>query len=529
MLSGVRGRVPIAIILLIASVARLWGLDFGLPSPYCRPDEEAVAAVSLSIFARNLNPHFFDWPTLFMYVVASCLLPYFQVGRYLGWFRGEGHFLQVNAADISTVFLIARTLSVISGVASVWLVYRVARRLFDETTAVVAAGFLALAFLHARDSHFGVTDVTASGLILVSFLYMVRFADSGARNDWMKAAAAAGLAASTKYNAAMIVAPAVWLAFSGGARKPVDLAAAARLVGEFVLVMALTFVAASPYVVLAFPEFLRAIRGVSAHLAGGHGVILGRGWTVHLFSSLRFGLGVPLLVAGIAGLAWLVAKAPRKGALMAAFPVLYYVLLGSGLTVFARYIVPLVPFLCLSAAFAVSELGRWIAERADRPRWTPAVTFGIALLVIAPSAWSLWQFDRLLARADSRLVAAEWIAQRFPGGAIVGQVGRSSSHLFFKEEGPRRPSRFKMADLERTATDADVVVVPSSPFPQHAIAPEVLGELLARYEPVVTIQASDSAAGRAYDWQDEFYLPLSGFSGIVRPGPNLTIYLPKGR
>jgi len=44
-LSGVRGRVPIAIILLIASVARLWGLDFGLPSPYCRPDEEAVAAV----------------------------------------------------------------------------------------------------------------------------------------------------------------------------------------------------------------------------------------------------------------------------------------------------------------------------------------------------------------------------------------------------------------------------------------------------------------------------------------------------
>src|SRR5215210_182409 len=114
MLSVVGSRVPIAIILLVALGARLWGIDFGLPSPYCRPDEEAVAAVSLSIFGRNLNPHFFDWPTLFMYAVASCLLPYFQVGRYLGWFRGEGHFVHVNAADITVVFLIARILSVIS-------------------------------------------------------------------------------------------------------------------------------------------------------------------------------------------------------------------------------------------------------------------------------------------------------------------------------------------------------------------------------------------------------------------------------
>ena len=65
----------LGLILALAALARVWAISFCLPSPYCRPDEEAVAAVSLSIFGRNLNPHFFDWPTLFMYAVAVCLIP----------------------------------------------------------------------------------------------------------------------------------------------------------------------------------------------------------------------------------------------------------------------------------------------------------------------------------------------------------------------------------------------------------------------------------------------------------------------
>ena len=31
-----------------------------------------------------------------------------------------------------------------------------------------------------------------------------------------------------------------------------------------------------------------------------------------------------------------------------------------------------------------------------------------------------------------------------------------------------------------------------------------------------------------YDWQDDFYLPLTGFKGIERPGPNLKIYIRRG-
>jgi hypothetical protein len=31
-----------------------------------------------------------------------------------------------------------------------------------------------------------------------------------------------------------------------------------------------------------------------------------------------------------------------------------------------------------------------------------------------------------------------------------------------------------------------------------------------------------------YDWQDDFYLPLTGFKRIERPGPNLSVYVRRG-
>ena len=111
------------------------------------------------------------------------------------------------------VFLTARVLSATAGVASVWVLFRVARHLFDERTALIAASFLALAFLPVRDSHFGVPDTTATFFVLVSFLFIVRFWESSQRRDLIVAAVAAGLATSTKYNAAIISLAALWVVF----------------------------------------------------------------------------------------------------------------------------------------------------------------------------------------------------------------------------------------------------------------------------------------------------------------------------
>jgi hypothetical protein len=156
-------------------------------------------------------------------------------------------------------------------------------------------------------------------------------------------------------------------------------------------------------------------------------------------------------------------------------------------------------------------------------------TWGLALLVIAPSAWSVIQFDRLLAQTDSRVLAASWVERQFPDGASIAEVGRRSTNLFFLPEGPATPSRYRttmITDEETDATDPDMVVVPRSLFDAGVVIPRRAAALASRYMPLYVIDAQDlSATGAVYDWQDEFYLPLTGFAGILRPGPNFTIYV----
>jgi hypothetical protein len=512
-------RRPAALLTLIVAIAalmRFWALDFCLPGQLCRPDEEAVAGIAMQFFGRDFDPHFFDWPTLFMYATVLGLVAYYQFGHAVGWFHGPYSFLGSMATDPSAVYLTARILSAAAGTASVWILYRIARRLFDETTALIASLFLALAFLHVRDSHFGVTDVAATLFTLVAFLFIVRLRESGRVSDLVMSGVAAGLAMSTKYNAAMIALPAFWI-LRGQWKRML----------AFGALMVLAFAATSPYCLVDFQQFVASLRSVSAHLANGHGAIVGRGWIVHLTSSLRFGVGLPLLVAGIAGTAWLLVIDRSQFALLAIFPIVYYLVVGSGYTVFSRYIEPIVPWLCLTGAFAVVQASRALAAAIRQSSHATALTWMAALLIVAPSLISAVQFDRLLATPDSRVVAADWVREHFPNGGTIAAVGDRSTNLFFVRESNIVPSRYKTMSLngDEEVGRPDLLIVSSSLFDPQATLPPRARQMADEYAPVFRADAhSLTARGVVYDWQDQFYLPLTGFREIWRPGPNLLIY-----
>jgi Dolichyl-phosphate-mannose-protein mannosyltransferase len=351
----VRRHAPIVGILAVAALARYWAIDFCLPSLACRPDEDAVAAVSTHFFTRDFSPTFFDWPLLFMYEVTLALVPLFKIGRWIGWYRSEAHFLQMMVLDPTPVYLTARILSAAAGTASVWVLHCIARRLYGETAALITALFLALAFLHVRDSHFGVTDITATFFVLVASLFVIRYSQLGAGRELCTAAFFAGLAASTKYNAAIIAVPLLWVVMTRRDGPPLT----TRL-GQAALipvVMFLAFFMTSPFAVIEYRQMMRSLGEISSHLAVAHSVNMGRGWSVHLTSTLRYGLGLPLLIAGVLGLFVGIAKGWRDGVMLAIFPITYYLVIGSGYTTFARYILPVVPFLCLGAGAIVH--GSW--------------------------------------------------------------------------------------------------------------------------------------------------------------------------
>ena len=87
--------------------------------------------------------------------------------------------------------------------------------------------------------------------------------------------------------------------------------------------------------------------------------------------------------------------------MLGSFPVAYYVAAGAGYNVFVRYMIPVVPFLCIFAGYFVASA----ASAMRHPmRLRPALVAAIVgLAVAAPTATNVVQFDRLLTQEDSRI------------------------------------------------------------------------------------------------------------------------------
>jgi hypothetical protein len=70
------------------------------------------------------------------------------------------------------------------------------------------------------------------------------------------------------------------------------------------------------------------------------------------------------------------------------------------------------------------------------------------------------------------------------------------------------------------------LIVHRSPLSLYTQVPDAVQELArTRYRLVQRFDGTvpGSTAGQ-YDLQDAFFLPLSGFGGVLRPGPTIEIY-----
>ncbi len=530
--------VAVAAVVAMAAAVRFWGLRFGLPLVNARPDELLISDRAITfIRERTLDPEFFDYPSLYLYVTATLYLAYFLVGRLAGWFASLDAFVESWTTHWVPFFLIGRTVGAVSGTVTVLVTYWLGRRLFDGAVGLVGASLLSLAFLHVRDSHYATTDVPMTLLVMVAMVWIVRLWQDGRRWDRLMAGLSAGLATSAKYNAAMLVVP-LLTAFALRARGARTFSVKAlRDSGVMAsgLVLAASFLFTSPYLVLNWERALHDLRLVWGSSRAGMTPpeMLGIGWTYHLRVSLWYGLGWPLLGAGVAGLVVLFGTRWRAALLLASFPAAFYAVTGNSYNVFVRYMVPVVPFLCLSAAFFVA----WLAERVVR-RWraVPARVWIAILsgLIVWPSARSVVAFDRLLTERDSRLVAAEWMLANVPPGSDIYQTGNAYGHVQLESSRPFRYRhwvwegggfRSMRRPFVRTTEWPEWIVVHRSPLPYSHIPVEVARRLGTEYFLVHLVRATAvQDVYNVYDLQDAFFVPFAGFVHVTRPGPNILIY-----
>jgi hypothetical protein len=298
------------------------------------------------------------------------------------------------------------------------------REVSDKRIGFVAATFLAFTFQHIRESHYGTPDVFSGFLIAWCFAFMLKIAESGRLRHYVLAGLFAGLATGTKFTNGLLVIP-VGIAYISGRLNSGNGPLISRLLSKPTIGMFLGglvgFAIAYPNVLFRPSVFVQYVRFLLDVGANGYEPIAqfridaAPAWLYYL-NATTWGMGWSMVVLAIIGLP-LVLRRKLAGWILLGFVASYYALLARSPHYVSRYLVPVVPILCILAALGlVFVVNLVFSHRQQLINVTVSVV--VALVVLQPLAMSV-RHNVLLTRVDTRSIAKEWIESHIPPGTSV--------------------------------------------------------------------------------------------------------------
>ena len=190
-----RGRaMAIGVIVAVAAVLRFWGSSGGLPSSLGVDEPQIMIRSFTMVKTGDFNPHFFDYPGLYLYLQAASSSRASWPARR----PAPGRRSRRSATTTST-----------SGAARS-RPRSAPPRCTSSTSpapagarahALLAAALLAVLPIHVRESHYVLTDVPMTFFVTLALVLSLRAHEQGSVSAFAWAGAAAGLAAGTKYTA----------------------------------------------------------------------------------------------------------------------------------------------------------------------------------------------------------------------------------------------------------------------------------------------------------------------------------------
>ncbi|HEX5758136.1 MAG TPA: glycosyltransferase family 39 protein [Thermoanaerobaculia bacterium] len=494
-------QAALVAVLLLAAGLRLWGVTHDLPFSYFG-DELHWIKRSMALGTGDLNPHWFHKPAFFMYVLLGAYGLFFAAGLALGRFESTAEFGAYFLTTSWPFLLIARLLVCAAGIATVWVVWRIARRavagrsraeaeLHGLSAALVAAVLVPMV---ASSQHVK-TDVPCALLMALSVWAFLGTRDSERLRPLAAAALLAGAAMGTHYYAIVLVptycalelARLLPFAAALGAR-PLPPRAAPRVLGRcalVVLLFGLAFFLTSPYNFLD-PTWARQTAGhLRAAMPSGEGRfepdedivfdpgLAGSAGALRHFLGVmtsRGAMGWALTLLAALGLAVTVGRRETRWyGLLVLLPAGAFCLVSITAAAYhaePRHLNAVYPLL----ATLVWPAARLLTAPLRRLGWSErrrtAAAFAVVAAAALPSAVAAAQENRRLTRLDSRLVAYRWIQEHLPRDA----------RLLVDDYGPTlQPDPRAVARLERR-----LATIPPGPFTEHQATRL---DLLRRYPP----------------------------------------------
>lgn len=435
-LSSRQARVLVAGILLVAAFLRFRGLDWD-DGNHLHPDERFISMVAEKITAPGSLAGYFD-------SARSPLNPYnrgeasFVYGTFpLFLTKAVSH--AVGMSGYGGAYKVGRALSGLFDLLTVWLVYRLSRRLTSRGGSLLASGLFAFAPLAIQSSHFWTVETFLAALSTLTLLGCVRMA-AGRSTPLQDLATglALGLAVACKVTALALLGPLGLAALlrsavgseagrgTGGPRWKAWLVAAEGL-GLALFGAAAAVRCALPYVFLGpsplsfriDPRYLADLENLARLSSSFAGFPPALQWADRsiLFPIRNFvlwGAGPCFGLAALAGVAWAVLALRRRSRWLLAPLLLHVAILfayhGTALVKSIRYFFPAYPVLAVLAALFLCWLGG---------PGRPALIRAVPAVVLAGSVLAGFAFASIYSRPHTRVTASRWIQQNVPSPARI--------------------------------------------------------------------------------------------------------------
>lgn len=309
---------------------------------------------------------------------------------------------------MASIVVSGRVISVLFGTATIFVVFLLGRKLFqDGRAALFAAWIMALGGLHVTQSHFFLADAPALFWWLLGSLFLLGDFEPGQRGGQLALIGAAfsfGMALGIK----LLVITLPGLAIAALWRKPRLLRG--LLAGGFLLLGygLINLFSYGP------ADFLRAISG-SGLADACQCSKLASLWMYAIEAPSL--VSAPVLIIGLIGAALLAIRYARLvgqdrfwaiGVAVLLPLVLYTLSVIITLDHFLRHLIPYIPWLALSAGWLLARLTRRLAGRKSAAALVVGAVFAYLLFFVIDGERGFI--------AEPRNAAAEWLQQHAPAG-----------------------------------------------------------------------------------------------------------------
>lgn len=394
-------RYGIWIILAAALLIRVWGMDFGLPH-LAVVDEGSDIAASLRLAQRQL-PSGYAFHRVLLPVVELPFFAAYYVGlRVVGIVDSVDGFRDLYFRDRTGFTLIARSISVVSGAAGVWLVYVLGRLAGGLWAGLLAGGLLAVNFLHSYYSHVALPDVMAVTFSLAAVWCATVLARSHRSIAYIGMGVTTSLALLAKVHVVFFLVPAVAVGLLSAGRS-YGWGLTGRGAAKSLLAGAIALPVFNPLIVLRPAAVWADVQDLAGRIYLGRAGGSAPPWVPNL-QVLLADVGLPLLVLATVGLVVVLGRPTGERLAIALSFVGFLVAIARTRSLSPNYWLPLTPLAVVLAALAVSRLGGH--ERAVwRARGAGMLSLLLLAWEVAPTVWT----DVLLSRTDTREQAAEYV------------------------------------------------------------------------------------------------------------------------